>query len=191
MDKGAIEDKYVYAEIAKLIKEYEINTIVETGTYRGWSAKKLAEFGLPVFTIEIDKENFEMAASYLKDTKNVFRYLGSSPNVIDEILEERDLKNTLFFLDAHWGEYWPLHDEILTMKKYEIKPVILIHDFFVPDEHGKAKFGYDVYKKQALDYSYVKPSIDTLYGGEDKYIHYCIQEAEVNAGVGVFVPKKG
>jgi len=191
MDKGAIEDKYVYAEIAKLIKEYNINTIVETGTYRGWSAKKLAEFGLPVFTIEIDKENFEMGGLFLKDTKNVFRYLGSSPDVMDEILEERDLKNTLFFLDAHWGEYWPIHDEILTMKKYGIKPVILIHDFFVPDENGKAKFGYDVYKKQALDYNFVKPSIDTLYGGEDKYIHYCIQEAEVDAGVGVFVPKKG
>jgi hypothetical protein len=48
MEKGAIEDKYVYKEIAKLIKEYKIDTIVETGTYRGWSAKKLAEFGLPV-----------------------------------------------------------------------------------------------------------------------------------------------
>lgn len=191
MDKGAIEDKYVYAEIAKLIKEYNINTIVETGTYRGWSAKKLAEFGLPVFTIEINKENYDMADSFLKDSKNVFRYLGSSPDVMDEILEERDLKNTLFFLDAHWGEYWPIHDEILTMKKYGIKPVILIHDFFVPDGNGKAKFGYDVYKKQTLDYKFVKPSIDILYGGEENYTHYCIQEAEVDAGVGVFVPKIG
>lgn len=191
MDKGAIEDKFVYAEIAKLIKEYNINTIVETGTYKGWSAKKLAEFGLPVFTIEISKENFDAGDPFLKDSKNVYRYLGSSPTVMDEILDERDLKNTLFFLDAHWGDYWPIHDEILTMKKYNLKPVILIHDFYVPDENGKAKFGYDVYKGQALDYKFVKPSVDILYDGEDKYRHYCIQEAEVDAGVGVFVPKKG
>lgn len=188
MEKGAIEDKYVYKEIAKLIKEYKIDTIVETGTYRGWSAKKLAEFGLPVFTIEINKENYDIADNYLKDSKNVYRFFGSSPDVLDEILEERDLKNVLFFLDAHWGDYWPIHDEILTMKKYGLKPVVVIHDFYVPDADGKAKFGFDKYKGQALDYQFVKPSIDKLYG-TGNYKHYCLQEAEVDAGVGIFTPE--
>lgn len=189
MNKGAVEDKFVYAEIEKLVKQFKIDTIVETGTYHGWSAKKLAEFNVPVYTIEIDNQNFNIAKDYLKDITNAVCFLGSSPDIMDEILDGRDLKNVLFFLDAHWGDYWPIHDEILVMKKYGLRPIILIHDFYVPDENGNPKFGFDKYKGQALDFQFVKPSLDQLYG-EENYIHYCLQEAEVDAGVGIFIPKE-
>ena len=189
MDKGAIEDRFVYAEVKKLIEEYKIDTIVETGTYFGWSAKKLSEFGLPVHTIEVNPEFLKKAKEHTAGTKNIFHYFGSSPQILEEILEERNLGKVLFFLDAHWGDYWPIHDELAVMQQHGLKPVVLIHDFYVPNGSGGAKFGYDVYKGQPLDYAFVKASADALYGGEEEYQHYCIQEAEVNAGVGVFVPK--
>lgn len=191
MEKGAVEDRHVYAEIKTLIEKYNIETIIETGTYFGWSSKKLSEFRLPVYTIEVNPDFLKKAKQHTNGTKNIFHYFGSSPQVLNEILEERKLGKILFFLDAHWGDYWPIHDEISVMKEYGLNPVILIHDFYVPDENGKAKFGYDVYKGQALDHNFMKMSIDNLYG-TDNYIHYCVQNAcEVDAGVGVYVPKEG
>jgi len=190
MEKGALEDRFVYSEVKSLIEKYKIDTIIETGTYHGWSAKKFADFGLPVYTIEVNPDFLKKAKEFTNGTKNIFHYFGSSPQMLDEIFEERKLGNVLIFLDAHWGEYWPIHDEISTLQSHGVKPIILIHDFYVPDENGKAKFGYDVYKGQPLDYHFVKSSINDLYGGENNYRHYCIQQAEVNSGVGVFVPKK-
>jgi hypothetical protein len=191
MNKGAVEDRFVYAEIKKLIEEYKIDTIIETGTYFGWSAKKLSEFGLPVHTIEVNPDFLKKAREHTLGTKNVFHYYGSSPQVLDDLLGERDLGKILFFLDAHWGDYWPIHDELRVMKTYGLKPIILIHDFFVPDENGKAKFGYDVYKGQALDHEFMKPVVEDLFG-KDEYVHYCIQNRhEVDAGVGIYYSKGG
>ena len=58
MTKGALEDTFVYKEFEKLIKLFNINKIIETGTCYGWSTLKLAEFGIDVLTIENVKENY-------------------------------------------------------------------------------------------------------------------------------------
>ncbi len=56
MTQGALEDNFVYLEIQNLINRFNIKKIIETGTYYGWSTKKLAEFGLEVITIESSKK---------------------------------------------------------------------------------------------------------------------------------------
>jgi predicted O-methyltransferase YrrM len=188
MLKGAFEDKYLEEELYKLIKEYNIDTIIETGTYKGWSTSILAKTGKKVITIEVNPELHSLAKDFNYEHSNIDFYLGSSQEIIDKIIPKKTSDKIIFFLDAHWGEYWPVLDELRIIKEKEIKPVIIIHDFYVPDVNGNPKFGFDRYKNQNLDYNYVKLGMDLIYGND--YVHYCIEESDIGSGVGVFVPKK-
>lgn len=189
MIKGAFEDKFLQAELYRLIDQFNIDTIIETGTYKGWSTNILAKTGKKVVTIEINPELHNAAKIFNHDHKNIEFYLGSSQEVIERIIPTNSSENILFFLDAHWGEYWPVLDELRIIKEKDLKPVIIIHDFYVPDQYGYPKFGFDRYKNQNLDYIYVKSSMEAIYGND--YLHYCVEESEIGAGVGIFVPKKG
>lgn len=186
MIKGAFEDSYLRKELINLIKKYKIDTIIETGTYKGWSTNILAQEVKQVITIEINKDFLEEAKINNINNKNILFYNGSSDKILEEILPNLKKKKILFFLDAHWHEYWPILDELTIIEKSGIKPVIIIHDFFVPDESGNAKFGFDRYKEQNLDYNYVKNHIEQIY--KQDYNHYCLQDCEIDAGVGIFCP---
>ena len=65
----------------------------------------------------------------------------------------------------------------------KIKPVIIIHDFFVPDKNGGAVFGFDKYGDQKLDLDYIKDFLNEIYG-EGKYDYYYNSESD-NVGQGV------
>ena len=56
MEKGALEDKKLYEEFSNIIKRFNINKIIETGTYLGWSTKIICTFGLPVESVEVNSE---------------------------------------------------------------------------------------------------------------------------------------
>lgn len=36
MEQGALEDNFVYQEFKNLVSKFNINKIIETGTYYGW-----------------------------------------------------------------------------------------------------------------------------------------------------------
>jgi predicted O-methyltransferase YrrM len=191
MTKGALEDKYVFEEFEKLIKEFNIKKIIETGTYYGWSSIILSKFNLPVKSIEYSEENYKIAQDNLinKDINNVDLILGSSSEVLDNILEDNE-EDLLLFLDAHWYDYWPIHDELNVCIKKNIKPIIAIHDFFVPNENGDAKFGFDRYKDQKLDFEYIKEHLIKIYGINDFKYHYNDKIDCVDSGLIYIYPKK-
>ena len=111
MEFGSLEDKEAYKEFNLLIDKFKPNRIIETGSYLGWSSKQLANFGIPVDTIEVIEDHYNSAKNYLRGIDNVKIHQGSSNLLLEQILNEGE-KNILFFLDAHWGEYWPLLDEL-------------------------------------------------------------------------------
>jgi predicted O-methyltransferase YrrM len=187
MIKGALEDKFLNEEFDKLIKKYNISTIVETGTYKGWSTNILAKKVNKVITIDVSEDFLNEAKKNNLQNKNIDFYQGSSSDILEKILVKNN-DSILFFLDAHWGKYWPLHDELKIIKNKEIIPIIIIHDFYVPDKDGNAKFGYDKYDTKVLNFDYVRPSMEKIYG-VDGYTHYCLNESEINAGCGIFTPK--
>jgi len=187
MEKGAFEDKFLKEELYNLLKKFNIDTIIETGTYKGWSTNLLAQTGKKIITIEINSEYLEEAKKNNSHHENIEFHLGSSEKIIEKIIAVNDNRNILFFLDAHWEEYWPILNELEVIRSKELKPVIIIHDFYVPNGQGVAKFHFDEYKNHKLEFSYVKPSIDLLYGPE-KYQHYCIEESELQVGAGIFTP---
>lgn len=183
--KGAVEDVYAYDEFKKLIQRFAIKKIIETGTYHGWSAIKLAEFGLPVQTIELSKEYYDIANNNIGGISNIEILSGSSPEVLSKILSDKE-EGVLLFLDAHWNEYLPLRDELKVCIDKQIKPVIVIHDFYVPD----GNFGFDSYNGQKLDYQYIEDLLPLIYGKNGFDYHYTDKVESVDAGLIYVYPKK-
>lgn len=186
--KPAYSDKFLMEETKKLKQTYNISTFFETGTHIGISTSLLSEVFDQVYSVEINSGFFSQATKTNEKNKNVLIEKCNSVDFIRKHLQEGQT-GVAFFLDAHWGDYWPLLDELKVIAEKNVKPVIIIHDFFVADENGKAKFHYDSYRGKALNFDFVKSEIDAIYGKEN-YIHYCIQDSQVNSGVGIFIPPK-
>ena len=186
LDKEKASEKESLFIVSEYAKDFFSNTLLNSdeGKTLGLSYFKERGFSdstLQAFDLGYSPEAWDaLLKSALKQ--------GFSQEIIEKIIPNNSSDNIIFFLDAHWGEYWPVLDELRIIKEKGIKPVIIIHDFYVPDVNGNPKFGFDKYKNQNLDFNYVKPGMDLIYGND--YVHYCIEESDIGSGVGVFVPKK-
>lgn len=179
----ALSDKYLLEEILKLKEKFNSNAFFETGTWKGYSASIISKFFYKVYSYENNKSFFDEAVRINQDNKNVILKLENSVDGLKRDLTKENNKD-IFFLDAHWDEYFPLLDELKVIKDKKIKPIILIHDFFTPDGNGKSKFHYDTYGEKSIGFLLVKEIIEEIYEG--KFIHYCLENSEINSGVGVF-----
>src|ERR1035437_8424196 len=111
MGKAFNGDIYIKDEFYLLVAKYKINTIIETGTYKGDTTFELLNMVPEVHTIESNQMYFNEAVDILnKDLENDKRldglhfHYGSSPEILSKIL--RDVKEpVLFFLDAHLDRY--------------------------------------------------------------------------------------
>jgi len=74
---------------------------VETGTYRGLTARSLASVFGEVVTVELSEELFRSATEALRDVPQVRLVQGHS---VTRLTELRDAAvPTLYFLDGHWS----------------------------------------------------------------------------------------
>jgi predicted O-methyltransferase YrrM len=121
-----------------------ISACIETGTYRGDTTFFLAEQfpNIPIYTIEINSEYAKESRWRLRNKKNVIVLQGSSPEELQRLFAQNAFGNfPLFFLDAHWYDYWPLLDELAVISKIQ-KAVIIIDDVRIP---YRPTFAYDSY----------------------------------------------
>lgn len=185
-------DKFINLEIERLVKEFGIKTIVETGTYRGETTIELAKLA-KTYTIELNKDRFHTVQTFLKDNPNIEMLMGNSPEVLKTLVPLIE-KPVLFYLDAHWGRYFPLLDELKAILGSKVEDsIIVVHDCYVPDR----SFGYDAHyinsnwfvyvwnvinerlfkgsRKQRLDWEFIK---DVVYDINPNYKHYYNKEAE-------------
>ncbi len=154
-------DIHLLNKIYELITEFKVKSVIETGTWMGRTTQLFSMMVDEVYTIEINPEYYEQA-SFLKDYKNVYRHLGDSGEVLWHILRYYATTDPiLFYLDAHWGENFPLLKELQTIAEYDVKsPIIVIHDCYNP---FNPDFGYDVYNGQRIDYEYVEPYLCKIF----------------------------
>jgi hypothetical protein len=140
--------------VKKLQAEFGLRNFVETGTYDGETTVAMSLLFEKVFTCDVIdwKRRPEM---YFAD--NVIYETKSSPDFLRAHLPEIRQKS-LFFLDAHWGAYWPLRDELSIIFSQCEKPVIVIDDFDAG--HG---LGFDQYEERKLDLNYVAESVPGDY----------------------------
>jgi hypothetical protein len=116
-----------------------------------------------IHSVDADAYSYEKAKEQFKSNCNIFLHHSSSEALLTSLLSAeiaagRSDNETMFFLDAHWGEYWPLRDEIKVIRQLK-RYLIVIDDFMVPGKsnpsfpHGD--FGFDVYKGRILNWAYI------------------------------------
>lgn len=165
------------AEVSRWFSEInpdfgDITDAIKIGTrsYRSWSepiAYPIFSKSKPcqhqIYSVDVDEHSYKTAREIFKSNCNIFINHGSSQDFLKSLLaQEIDNKklnnNYLFFLDAHWGKYWPLRDELTILRELD-KYLVVIDDFMVPGKsnpslpHGD--FGFDLYKRRILDWAYI------------------------------------
>lgn len=186
--KGYEGDSFIGLEIGKLVTKFQVEEIIETGTFIGSTTKRLLEFA-PVRSVEIVYRNYQQAVNNLENEQQdrLILAFGNSVTLLKEWLPKIKDKSLLFFLDAHWHDYCPLLDEMKTIAENGIKPVIVIHDFKVPE---RPDLGFDSYKGQDFTFSYIKDAIELIYGHQGYAFHYNEQAEGAKRGVIYIYPVK-
>ena len=142
-------DPLLTERVVRYHSKHRFLCAVETGTFKGNTTVGLARLFPRVFTIEADPGLYAEAKPRFVHYPQITHLLGRSPDVLRQILPE--LVFPLFaYLDAHWGEHWPLREELTILLAVKQPKLIMIHDFKVPGRD----FGFDNYKGQpcSLDY---------------------------------------
>ena len=172
-------DYILKEEYKKLIEKYNPDILIETGSYEGVTTEYMCSFGLQVITTEIDEGRFNITKNKLSSHSNCSVLLGDSEVELRKIFSEIKHKKALAFLDAHWFDDKVLERELALLSELDNSPVIIIHDFMVPD----TDLGYDCYGGIVYDYSNYKRFFDQVYG-ENKYSYrYSKEAAGIRRGV--------
>lgn len=175
--KGFEGDIFIEAEVRDLIKKFNVDLILETGSYKGWTSKKFSEM-CETHSCELMSANYSEAKA---NAPGVNFYQIQSPEFLKTLLASNKDRKIFCYLDAHGPHDTPLIEELEVIKTSGVKPVIAIHDFKVPDH---PELGYDVYHKQEYTYEWIKPHLIDGY----EY-HYNSKAEGVMRGVIYLYPK--
>jgi hypothetical protein len=143
--KGPMNGQTARLEIAReIIENCKIETIVETGTFRGTTTAWFSQFSIRVLTAEISPRYASFAASRLSAFKLTKSFHSDSLTFLRNIVDKRELEqgNVFVYLDAHWYENLPLRQELEILFRSNINSVIMIDDFEVKCDQG---YGFDKY----------------------------------------------
>lgn len=180
-------DTFIEQEFLRLRDRFNIDTIIETGTCFGSTTKFLGRNFKNVISIEINRQYLDIARKLIGAVANIDTYCGASEKILPEIIQpEWQEKTVMFFLDAHWEAHCPLKDELRIIAEHKLKPVIAIHDFYVPGE----ALNFDSYHGQPFTFEWLKPYFDVIYG-EGGYKHYYNSAAtatEIKVGIIYITP---
>lgn len=171
---------------AMLKRNYQINTLVETGTYHGGTTILFSYLFDDVHTIEIQDETYQAALVNFANNPNVTCHLGSSEAVLASLLPSLQNKRVIFYLDAHWQSHWPLLEEIEEIRKtHKDNCIIVIDDFKVPK---RKDIPFDRYGQNECSYEYVRDSLAKVY--TDYTFHYLIPKSINSRAKFVAIPKQ-
>jgi SAM-dependent methyltransferase len=173
-------------KLVQILKsEFQIDVAIETGTFLAGTTHFLSASFDEVHTIEVLNEHYDFAKESLKFCQNVHCYLGSSEKILHEILPILMNKKIFFYLDAHWGSYWPLLDELEEISKtHRDRCIIMIDDFKVP---GRPDIGFDSYSGGECSYPYIREKLSRIFSSYDYY--YVIPVRPENRAKFLAIPK--
>ena len=185
--EGALnQDTFAQQEFINLKNKFGLKYAIETGTCLGYTTEFLSKTFNVVRTIEISTKFLGIAKeNRLNKYKNCKMYLGDSSKLLNLLLDGLSNK-TLIFLDAHWGNHCPLKEELKHIANSGIKPVIAIHDFYVPD---RPELGYDSINGQPFTFEWLKEDIDNIYGADNYHHYYNDKSMGAKRGIIYILPK--
>jgi glycosyltransferase involved in cell wall biosynthesis len=124
--------------LVKALKEVlPINTLVETGTFRGDTVAEMQPYFNKVVSIELSETLSNEAVKRFKNNKHVKIMHGNSIDALSDIYPEIQAEAVLYWLDAHWcvandtaGEssQCPLIGELQAIGVLNTQSVVLIDD---------------------------------------------------------------
>jgi hypothetical protein len=129
------------ATVDRLVERFLPDACIETGTFMGFTTRRLASFGCPVVSVEVNPGYFHLSRLSLRDLAEVEVINGDSARVLNE-LRGRGFQRPLLYLDAHWEERVPLADEFAVIFENWREALVVVDDFRVPHDPG---YGYDIY----------------------------------------------
>jgi hypothetical protein len=180
-------DKHLVEKLLELKKNFDYKIFIETGTEKGDTVRTLINYFDKIYSCEIDEKYYQYHID-LENNSKVTLLKGSSSDKLKEIFDELPNDKFFIYLDAHWGLYWPLLDELKFIKDYNFKPVIIIHDF----ETGIQGHVGDCYMvdgiKTKLNWDYIQDSIISIYGENGYNFHYN-DSTEIDRGCVFIYPK--
>jgi hypothetical protein len=134
-------------EFHYVLKMYNCDAIIETGTHKGDTTEYLARMypNLTIVTCEIDPKQYRVSKPRLAKFKNVETHLESSKDLIPKIATR--FQRPLWYFDAHWDRYLPLPDEMKAVSY----GVVAIHDF---DIEVKG-YGHSILNKKTKKHTYL------------------------------------
>ncbi len=129
------------------IQKYDINYMIETGTFQGDAVAYALEFNFKnIYTIELIKEYYEYCCKRFEGNKNVVLLNNNSKDGLLEIFKKYDVGNCIYWLDAHLpnlynksysGNYLN-EKEILIPLEEELKIIVsnknISNDVFIIDD---------------------------------------------------------
>ena len=179
-------DTRLEEKIEELVVEYDIKSIVETGTWIGGTARAFAGMVENVYTIEVRPDFYSQAQQILAPLPNVKQFLGKTQAILPVILP-LVAHPTLYYLDAHtWGAPGTaVFDELEIIAEHDPSPILVIHDFQVP---GHPELKFDVYDGKPNCFERIEPGLRKI---QTPWRHFFNSEA-VGCRVGVLfvVPQK-
>lgn len=89
--------------VVKLAVLAQANVFVETGTFRGDTARWAAEIFDSVHTIELSEQLYEAFHHDLDLIPNVHTHFGDSADVLPQLMSDLEGKRALHWLDGHWS----------------------------------------------------------------------------------------
>ena len=159
-------DKIALEEILKLRDEFNIETAIETGTWRGTNTELYARHFKDVYSIDIDTDALAIASSKLKSYPNVKLVNMPSWEALSLLKASYNFKMrkdiVFFYLDAHFfdpklppEDKWVVVKELKALKDFP-NCVICIHDF------DNGELGHLVYNDEHLGWNVVGEHITQI-----------------------------
>jgi len=147
--------------LVHLKKKYSLTVAVETGTFKGNTTTFFADLFPKVYSVEANKALYRSAKKEFADCDNLTLVHGSSADALPRILSTIRNARALFYLDAHWGDDWPLREELQAIAKtHRDRCVIVIDDFKVP---GREDLPFDYYGNRECSLEYIQDLLPAIF----------------------------
>jgi hypothetical protein len=120
-----------------------------------------------LYSVDVDERKQSALTLVFNSNPNIKLICASSEKFLKDSVDKslfNDNQNCFFYLDAHWGKYWPLRDEIREILRLK-RSVIVIDDFSIP---FRWNVGFDVYKFKACSWFYIR----NLFKGYPVIVYY-------------------
>ena len=162
-DKPFAGDTFMERDFLALRDKYGIKTVIETGTCYGSTALWFADHFDRVLTCESHQPTYAVAMQRVGEGyPNIdVRLEPSQDEIVHMLADVIDDAQTLCFLDAHFEKYCPLLDELKAIAESGLKPVIVVHDMYVP---GRPDLGYDTWNGKRFTFEWLRPHLERIYG---------------------------